>query len=106
MHAIVISKHHLCLVIYLLIYIFFNFQFRFATACDKLLIIIGVICSALHGAAMPLMIIVFGDMTDTFVDDGTVVNWWDEVGQEIVANLTGLDNVTLDDVIENIDEIT
>ncbi len=64
------------------------FQFRFATGLDRVLIVIGVICSSLHGAALPLMIIVFGDMTDSFINDGTVVNWWNDMGEELVYNAT------------------
>ena len=34
---------------------------------------------------MPLMIIVFGSMTDTFVSDGKFKQFWDEVGGNITA---------------------
>uniref|UniRef100_A0A8C7VH45 ATP-binding cassette sub-family B member 5 n=1 Tax=Oncorhynchus mykiss TaxID=8022 RepID=A0A8C7VH45_ONCMY len=42
-------------------------QFRYATGCEVLLMIIGLLCAALHGIALPLMCVVFGQMTDSFV---------------------------------------
>uniref|UniRef100_A0A8C4SJI5 ATP-binding cassette sub-family B member 5 n=1 Tax=Erpetoichthys calabaricus TaxID=27687 RepID=A0A8C4SJI5_ERPCA len=36
--------------------------------------IIGLVCSAAHGVALPIMIIVFGQMTDSFVGSGMQVN--------------------------------
>uniref|UniRef100_A0A674BJB0 ATP-binding cassette sub-family B member 5 n=1 Tax=Salmo trutta TaxID=8032 RepID=A0A674BJB0_SALTR len=44
-----------------------GFQFRYATGCEVLLMIIGLLCAALHGIALPLMCVVFGQMTDSFV---------------------------------------
>uniref|UniRef100_A0A8C8FDA8 ABC-type xenobiotic transporter n=1 Tax=Oncorhynchus tshawytscha TaxID=74940 RepID=A0A8C8FDA8_ONCTS len=41
--------------------------FRYATGCEVLLMIIGLLCAALHGIALPLMCVVFGQMTDSFV---------------------------------------
>ncbi|XP_028607313.2 ATP-dependent translocase ABCB1 isoform X1 [Podarcis muralis] len=43
-------------------------MFRYADCLDKLLMILGTVMSALHGASLPLMMIVFGDMTDSFVN--------------------------------------
>ena len=43
------------------------FQFRYATCCDRLLIAIGSIFSLATGAGWPVMSIIFGDLTDTFV---------------------------------------
>uniref|UniRef100_A0A674AXT6 ABC-type xenobiotic transporter n=1 Tax=Salmo trutta TaxID=8032 RepID=A0A674AXT6_SALTR len=47
-----------------------GFQFRYATGCEVLLMIIGLLCAALHGIALPLMCVVFGQMTDSFVQSG------------------------------------
>ncbi|OWF55459.1 Multidrug resistance protein 1 [Mizuhopecten yessoensis] len=44
--------------------------FRFSDCWDRLLMIIGSIGAMAHGAGMPAMIIVFGTMTDSFVDVG------------------------------------
>ncbi|ETE65160.1 hypothetical protein L345_09068, partial [Ophiophagus hannah] len=47
-------------------------MFRYSDSLDKLLMIVGTIFAALHGASLPVMMIVFGDMTDTFVGSGTL----------------------------------
>ncbi|XP_034258184.1 ATP-dependent translocase ABCB1 isoform X2 [Pantherophis guttatus] len=46
--------------------------FRYSDSLDKLLMIMGAIFAALHGASLPVMMIVFGDMTNTFVGSGTL----------------------------------
>ncbi|XP_039598627.1 ATP-dependent translocase ABCB1-like, partial [Polypterus senegalus] len=48
--------------------------FHYADSLDIILMIIGLVCSAAHGVALPLMIIVFGQMTDSFVSSGIQVN--------------------------------
>jgi len=32
--------------------------------------VIGGICAAAHGLAMPLLMVFFGDMVDSFIDSG------------------------------------
>uniref|UniRef100_A0A8C8LQ25 ATP-binding cassette sub-family B member 5 n=1 Tax=Oncorhynchus tshawytscha TaxID=74940 RepID=A0A8C8LQ25_ONCTS len=49
--------------------------FRYATGCEVLLMIIGLLCAALHGIALPLMCVVFGQMTDSFVQSGHPLPW-------------------------------
>ena len=46
------------------------FQFKYSTCIDKLLMLLGSLFATAHGAALPAMIIVFGDMTDLFVESG------------------------------------
>jgi len=43
--------------------------FRFADRLDVFLMLIGTVCACAHGSALPIMIIVFGSMTDSFVND-------------------------------------
>ncbi|XP_052474766.1 ATP-dependent translocase ABCB1 isoform X2 [Carassius gibelio] len=43
--------------------------FRYADSVDIFLILFGTIMSMANGAVVPLMVIVFGDMTNSFVDD-------------------------------------
>ncbi|CAN9514222.1 unnamed protein product [Ophioblennius macclurei] len=43
--------------------------FRFADSLDVLMIILGTLMSMGHGVVLPLMCIVFGDMTDSLVPD-------------------------------------
>uniref|UniRef100_A0A8C5SUG8 ABC transmembrane type-1 domain-containing protein n=1 Tax=Laticauda laticaudata TaxID=8630 RepID=A0A8C5SUG8_LATLA len=49
--------------------------FRYSDSLDKLLMIVGTIFAALHGASLPVMMIVLGDMTNTFVGSGTLVDY-------------------------------
>uniref|UniRef100_A0A8C1WMY6 ATP-binding cassette, sub-family B (MDR/TAP), member 5 n=1 Tax=Cyprinus carpio TaxID=7962 RepID=A0A8C1WMY6_CYPCA len=42
-------------------------SFRYATCLEVLLMLIGLLCAAAHGIALPLMCVVFGQMTDSFV---------------------------------------
>uniref|UniRef100_A0A670XYX6 Bile salt export pump n=1 Tax=Pseudonaja textilis TaxID=8673 RepID=A0A670XYX6_PSETE len=41
--------------------------FRFASSAEILMMLSGAICAILHGTAQPAMLIVFGIMTDTFI---------------------------------------
>ncbi|XP_068184496.1 bile salt export pump [Antennarius striatus] len=41
--------------------------FRFATWKDTVMMVVGGLCALIHGAASPLMLLVYGMMTDTFV---------------------------------------
>uniref|UniRef100_A0A8C2CA81 ABC-type xenobiotic transporter n=1 Tax=Cyprinus carpio TaxID=7962 RepID=A0A8C2CA81_CYPCA len=43
--------------------------FRYADGVDIFLMLLGTIMSMANGAVLPLMVIVFGDMTNSFVDD-------------------------------------
>uniref|UniRef100_A0A670Y0E4 Bile salt export pump n=1 Tax=Pseudonaja textilis TaxID=8673 RepID=A0A670Y0E4_PSETE len=42
-------------------------EFRFASSAEILMMLSGAICAILHGTAQPAMLIVFGIMTDTFI---------------------------------------
>uniref|UniRef100_A0A3B4ATP6 Uncharacterized protein n=1 Tax=Periophthalmus magnuspinnatus TaxID=409849 RepID=A0A3B4ATP6_9GOBI len=41
--------------------------FRFATCKDVAMMVVGGVCALVHGAAAPLMLLVYGMMTNTFV---------------------------------------
>ncbi|XP_042175264.1 ATP-dependent translocase ABCB1 isoform X1 [Oncorhynchus tshawytscha] len=43
--------------------------FRFADGWDRLMIVLGTIMAMVNGTVLPLMCIVFGDMTDSFIGD-------------------------------------
>lgn len=43
-------------------------QFRFSSVMDKILLFIAIICAILHGAAFPIVMLIFGELTDTFID--------------------------------------
>ncbi|GAA6216147.1 bile salt export pump-like isoform X2 [Lates japonicus] len=42
--------------------------FRFATCNEVLMMVVGSVCAVLHGSAQPLMLLVFGLLTDTFIE--------------------------------------
>nr|XP_006812790.1 PREDICTED: multidrug resistance protein 1-like [Saccoglossus kowalevskii] len=44
--------------------------FRYATALDVMFMIIGSIFAVVHGAGWPVMMIIFGQMTDSFINLG------------------------------------
>ncbi|XP_065485891.1 ATP-dependent translocase ABCB1-like isoform X2 [Caloenas nicobarica] len=44
--------------------------FRYSSCSDKLLMILGSLLAIAHGSSMPIMMIIFGDMTDSFVSSG------------------------------------
>ncbi|KAF3691922.1 Multidrug resistance protein 1 [Channa argus] len=48
--------------------------FRFADSFDTVMIFVGALMSMLNGVVLPLMCIVFGDMTDSFVNDAMIPN--------------------------------
>ncbi|NXR72816.1 MDR1 protein, partial [Pycnonotus jocosus] len=48
--------------------------FRYADGVDVLLMIIGLVAAAANGTGMPLLIIFFGEMTNSFVLSGTQSN--------------------------------
>ncbi|XP_008297780.1 ATP-dependent translocase ABCB1 [Stegastes partitus] len=43
--------------------------FRFADSLDKLMIVVGTVMAMANGTVLPVMFIVFGDMTDSFIQD-------------------------------------
>ncbi|KAM4874400.1 ATP-dependent translocase ABCB1 isoform 1-T1 [Thomomys bottae] len=46
-------------------------MFRYADWLDRLYMVLGTLAAVLHGAAIPLMILVFGEMTDSFANAGS-----------------------------------
>ncbi|KAL2307338.1 hypothetical protein Nmel_000296 [Mimus melanotis] len=44
--------------------------FRYSSWSDKLLMILGTLLAIAHGSSLPIAMIIFGDMTDSFVTSG------------------------------------
>ncbi|XP_039235602.1 ATP-dependent translocase ABCB1 isoform X3 [Pipra filicauda] len=68
--------------------------FRYSTWSDKMLMILGTIMAAAHGSALPISMIIFGDMTDSFVASGDL-------------NFTGLNSSQMNftaDMLEKLEE--
>uniref|UniRef100_A0A8B9RAN1 ATP-binding cassette, sub-family B (MDR/TAP), member 5 n=1 Tax=Astyanax mexicanus TaxID=7994 RepID=A0A8B9RAN1_ASTMX len=55
--------------------------FRYATCLEALMMVLGLGCAALHGITLPIMCVVFGQMTDSFVLSGQQLN--------LTANISG-----------------
>lgn len=70
-------------------------QFRFATSKDMLMMVVGSVCAVLHGSAQPLMLLVFGLLTDTFIDYDIELNELSDVRKECVNNTIQWKNQTV-----------
>uniref|UniRef100_A0A671YCF6 Bile salt export pump n=1 Tax=Sparus aurata TaxID=8175 RepID=A0A671YCF6_SPAAU len=64
----------------------YSFQFRFATCHDRLMMVIGSVCAVLHGSAQPLMLLVFGMLTDAFIEYDVELNELSDDRKECVNN--------------------
>ncbi|XP_008276250.1 bile salt export pump isoform X2 [Stegastes partitus] len=60
--------------------------FRFATCRDRLMMVVGGVCALLHGSAQPLMLLVFGLLTDTFIEYDIELNELSDDRKECVNN--------------------
>ncbi|XP_049919135.1 bile salt export pump-like [Epinephelus moara] len=60
--------------------------FRFATCNEILMMVIGAVCAVLHGSAAPLMLLVFGLLTDTFIEYDIELNELRDDRKECVNN--------------------
>lgn len=65
-------------------------MYRYSGGVDKLLMIFGTIAAMAHGAGLPLMMLVFGEMTDSFVDFGKNMT----MGEMINASIQFQDQMT------------
>ncbi|KAH9513517.1 Multidrug resistance protein 1 [Bulinus truncatus] len=48
----------------------FGELYSFTTCCDKFLILIGCLTAMIHGASWPLLFLIFGNMTNDFINYG------------------------------------
>uniref|UniRef100_A0AAQ5XEG3 Bile salt export pump n=1 Tax=Amphiprion ocellaris TaxID=80972 RepID=A0AAQ5XEG3_AMPOC len=60
--------------------------FRFATCKDVVMMVVGGVCAVLHGSAQPLMLLVFGLLTDTFIEYDIELNELSDDRKECVNN--------------------
>uniref|UniRef100_A0A8D3DWQ7 Bile salt export pump n=1 Tax=Scophthalmus maximus TaxID=52904 RepID=A0A8D3DWQ7_SCOMX len=60
--------------------------FRFATCRQVLMMAVGSVCAVLHGSAQPLMLLVFGLLTDTFIEYDIELNELSDGRKECVNN--------------------
>ena len=55
--------------IYIYTYYFFVFQFRFANGLDLFLIIVAVLTSCFQGSTLPVLMLIFGEIVDMFIEE-------------------------------------
>uniref|UniRef100_A0A663MRA2 ABC-type xenobiotic transporter n=1 Tax=Athene cunicularia TaxID=194338 RepID=A0A663MRA2_ATHCN len=65
-------------------------NFRYADWVDVLLMVVGLVSAAANGTGLPLMIIVFGEMTNSFVLSGLKSNM-SEVNSSSCPSIPGVD---------------
>ncbi|KAA0703057.1 Multidrug resistance protein 1 [Triplophysa tibetana] len=58
--------------------------------------VIGLLCSAAHGVALPLMCVVFGQMTDSFVSSGQQYNMTDNFTSDSSECLAGAPEIGIE----------
>ncbi|GAV01568.1 hypothetical protein RvY_12259 [Ramazzottius varieornatus] len=64
--------------------------FRFADKWDIMLMVVGTICATIFGLCLPVMIIVLGDMTNSFIQDGRKT----EIAQQLSTGSAAVDGLT------------
>ncbi|XP_051532212.1 bile salt export pump-like [Myxocyprinus asiaticus] len=68
--------------------------FRFASYREICMMIFGSVCAVLHGSAQPLMLLVFGMLTDTFIAYDVELNELKDPEKECVNNTIQWRNLT------------
>ncbi|KAL5007420.1 hypothetical protein ScPMuIL_016226 [Solemya velum] len=69
-------------------------MFRFSTACDMFLMLFGSLSAMANGAALPLMLIVFGETIDLFINSASFDGLLEQLGPVLsMLNLTKLEVV-------------
>uniref|UniRef100_A0A9J8BB56 Bile salt export pump n=1 Tax=Cyprinus carpio carpio TaxID=630221 RepID=A0A9J8BB56_CYPCA len=69
-------------------------KFRFASCREICMMIFGSICAMIHGSAQPLMLLVFGMLTDTFIEYDIELNELSDPDKVCVNNTIQWRNLT------------
>uniref|UniRef100_A0A673MME9 ATP-binding cassette, sub-family B (MDR/TAP), member 11b n=1 Tax=Sinocyclocheilus rhinocerous TaxID=307959 RepID=A0A673MME9_9TELE len=77
-----------------MLYCRFALQFRFASCREICMMIFGSICAIIHGSAQPLMLLVFGMLTDTFIEYDIELNELTDPEKVCVNNTIQWRNLT------------
>ncbi|KAF1382523.1 hypothetical protein PFLUV_G00144660 [Perca fluviatilis] len=75
--------------------------FRFATCKDTVMMVVGGLCALIHGAASPLMLLVYGQMTNTFVAYELEVQELKDINKECNNNTIYWKNGSIYETAEN-----
>lgn len=70
--------------------------FRFSDGLDKFLMFIGTLCAAVNGSSMPVLIIIFGEMIEDFVNTGSYAEFIDDI-----TDFLNVSNIPIDDAKED-----
>ena len=68
-------------------------QFRYATLLDWLLMAVGTFCAICHGAALPVLMLLFGDLANAFTNEeisSLLINGSADGCDTIIQNATSL----------------
>uniref|UniRef100_A0A8C1LSP8 Bile salt export pump n=1 Tax=Cyprinus carpio TaxID=7962 RepID=A0A8C1LSP8_CYPCA len=84
----------LCSSNYSQIYITLHSDFRFASCREICMMIFGSLCAIVHGSAQPLMLLVFGMLTDTFIEYDIELNELSDPEKVCVNNTIQWRNLT------------
>uniref|UniRef100_A0A2K6S1K2 ATP binding cassette subfamily B member 4 n=1 Tax=Saimiri boliviensis boliviensis TaxID=39432 RepID=A0A2K6S1K2_SAIBB len=64
-------------------------MFRYSNWLDKFYMVVGTLSAIIHGASLPLMMLVFGEMTDTFANAGNLESLYSNITNTSYLNITG-----------------
>uniref|UniRef100_A0A8B9KTK4 Bile salt export pump n=1 Tax=Astyanax mexicanus TaxID=7994 RepID=A0A8B9KTK4_ASTMX len=82
---------------------FFFAQFRFATCREVCMMVCGSVCAVLHGSAQPLMLLVFGLLTDTFIEYDIELNELTDPEKRCINNTIQWRNLSAEENLELLD---
>ncbi|XP_066503109.1 bile salt export pump-like [Hoplias malabaricus] len=74
--------------------------FRFATWREVCMMILGSVCAVIHGSAQPLMLLVFGLLTDTFIEYDIELNELRDPEKHCVNNTIQWKNLSAEENLE------
>ncbi|XP_032091717.1 ATP-binding cassette sub-family B member 5 [Thamnophis elegans] len=69
-----------------------NLEFSFADALDTILIIVGSIAAVAAGTGQPIIIIIFGQVTNSFVNTSLNVSTGNQTGKSILKESNDIEN--------------
>uniref|UniRef100_A0A2R9B9A8 ATP binding cassette subfamily B member 1 n=1 Tax=Pan paniscus TaxID=9597 RepID=A0A2R9B9A8_PANPA len=73
-----------------------NGGFRYSNWLDKLYMVVGTLAAIIHGAGLPLMMLVFGEMTDIFANAGNL--------EDLMSNITNRSDINDTGFFMNLEE--
>ena len=78
-------------------------QFRYATAFDLLLLLVGTLLSILQGCGLPLMVILFGGVTNAFINQAATQDFVtpnSSLAVSCASTVSNTSNIPLNDFVD------